>query len=256
MTAPRPSSGGRKSPPGYSPASPAACVTGCSPPTTPAAPSSRRMFTAAVHPHAGLTAPSEDEDKQAAQRRTEAVDAAWAAIEAAPPPSPAELDHARHAYRDTSPVQQTLFDDPPQDSTQDGSRATASRPPRPAPSGRGAPDGAGRPSRQQPPRRLSRRPADPARSPRRRPGPPQPLNPPLPPRSTIRTRITLTRAPAQKKTSPPRRPAQPQHPPAIPRPRPVPRTPRLLTTMTLNHRRHRPRTATSRSPCTACPARS
>ena len=101
----------------------------------------RRMFTAAVRPDAGLAAPSEEEDKQAVQRRTEAVDAAWAAIEAAPPPSPAELDHARHVYRDTSPVQQTLFDDPPQDSTptQDDIRATASRPPRPAPSGPAAP---------------------------------------------------------------------------------------------------------------------
>ena len=103
-----------------------------------------RIFTAAVRPQAGLTAPSEDEDRQTTQRRTEAVDDAWAAIEAAPPPTPAQLDHARHVYRDTSPVQQTLFDDPPQDSTQDGSRATASRPPRPASSGRGAPDGAGR----------------------------------------------------------------------------------------------------------------
>ena len=112
-------------------------MTGCSPPPAPAAPSSAAVLTAAVHPDAGLTAPSEEEDKQAAQRLREAVDAAWAAIEAAPPPSPAELDHARHVYRDTSPVQQTLFDDPPQDSTQaqDGTRATASRPPRPAPSG-------------------------------------------------------------------------------------------------------------------------
>ena len=108
----------------------------------------RRRLTAAVHPDAGLTAPSEEEDEQAVQRRTEAVDAGWAAIEAAPPPSPAELDQARHVYRDTSPVQQTLFDDPPQDSTptQDGTRATASRPPRPAPSGPAAPAGAGRPA--------------------------------------------------------------------------------------------------------------
>ena len=76
-----------------------------------------RLLTAAVHPDAGLDAPTEDEDEQAAQRRNEAVDAAWSAIEAAPPPSPAELDHARHLYRDTSSVQQTLFGDPPQDST-------------------------------------------------------------------------------------------------------------------------------------------
>ena len=125
-----------------------------------------RLFTAAVHPHAGLTAPSEDEDQQATQQRTEAVDAAWAAIEAAPPPTPAQLDHARHVYRDTSPVQQTLFDDPPQDSTQDGTRATASRPPRPASSGRGAGRAVSDSSR---PAGSARRPADPARSPRRRP---------------------------------------------------------------------------------------
>ena len=108
----------------------------------------RRMFTAAAHPDAGLTAPSEEKDKQAARQRRAAVDAAWAAIEAAPPPSPAELNHARHVYRDTSPVQQTLFDDPPQDSTQaqDGARPTASRPPRPAPSGPAASAGVGRPA--------------------------------------------------------------------------------------------------------------
>ena len=107
----------------------------------------RRMFTAAAHPDACLTAPSEEKDKQAARQRRAAVDAAWAAIEAAPPPSPAELNHARHVYRDTSPVQQTLFDDPPQDSTQaqDGTRPTASRPPRPAPSGPAA-SAAGRPA--------------------------------------------------------------------------------------------------------------
>jgi N12 class adenine-specific DNA methylase len=108
----------------------------------------RRRLTAAVHPDAGLTTPSAEKDKQAIQRRTEAADAAWAAIEAAPPPSPADLDHARHVYRDMSPVQQSLFDDPPQDSmpVQDGTRATASRPPRPAPSGPAAPAGAGRPA--------------------------------------------------------------------------------------------------------------
>ncbi len=95
----------------------------------------RRMLTTAVHPDAGLTAPSEEEDKQAAQQRREAVDAVWAAIEAAPAPSPVELDHARHVYRDTSPVQQALFDDPPQDSMQapDATRAAASRQLRPAP---------------------------------------------------------------------------------------------------------------------------
>ena len=97
----------------------------------------RRLFTAAAHPHAGIAVPGEEQDKQATRQRTEAVDAAWAAIEAAPPPAPAGLDHARHLYRDTSPVQQTLFDDAPPDSTRtpDRSRATSSRPRREAPSG-------------------------------------------------------------------------------------------------------------------------
>ena len=167
-----------------------------------------RMFTAAAHPDAGLTAPSEEEDKQAAQQRTEAVDAAWAAIEAAPPPSPAELDHARHVYRDTSPVQQTLFDDPPQDSTQAPSTA---RP-------RG-----------------------------------------LPPGSTTRSRPSRQRTSPDEASQPPRRqtrtrPARPERAGRTPGP-PVPRTPVLLTTMTPSHRRHRPPTATSRSPCTTCPAR-
>ena len=45
----------------------------------------------------------------------DALDAAWAAIEAAPPPSPAELDDARHVYGGASPAQQALFGDPPPD---------------------------------------------------------------------------------------------------------------------------------------------
>ena len=175
----------------------------------------RRMFTAAAHPDAGLTAPSEEKDKQAARQRRAAVDAAWAAIEAAPPPSPAELNHARHVYRDTSPVQQTLFDDPPQDSTQaqDGARPTASRPPRPAPSGPAASAGVGRPAAK-------------AAAPQ---AAPDPQDPPGHHAAGTRRQNPGTAA--------------------------VPRTPVLLTTMTPSHRRHRPQTATSRSPCTTCPAR-
>ena len=45
----------------------------------------------------------------------EALDAAWAAIEAAPPPSPAELDDARRVYGGASPAQQALFGDAPPD---------------------------------------------------------------------------------------------------------------------------------------------
>ena len=108
----------------------------------------RRRVAAAVHPNAGLTAPGEEEDKQAGERLTEAVDAVWAAIEASPPPSPADLENACHVYRDTSPVQPALFDDPQQDSTpaQDSTRATASRQPRPAPSRHAVPAGTGRPA--------------------------------------------------------------------------------------------------------------
>ena len=57
--------------------------------------------------------PGRDKDEPGSLR--EALDAAWAAIEAAPPPSPAELDDARHVYRGASPAQPTLFSDPPPD---------------------------------------------------------------------------------------------------------------------------------------------
>ena len=107
----------------------------------------RRTVSAAVRRDPGA-APGEEEDKQARQRLREAVSAAWAAIEAAPPPSPADLDRARRDYRDWRPAQQTLFDDLPQDSTrgQHGTRAAASRPPRPAPSGPAPSAGNGRPA--------------------------------------------------------------------------------------------------------------
>ena len=170
----------------------------------------RRMFTAAAHPDAGLTAPGEEEDKQAARQRREAVDAAWAAIEAAPPPSPAELDHARHVYRDTSPVQQTLFDDPPQDSTQaqDGARRTASRPPRPAPSGPAASAGVGRPAA---------KPAAPQAAPAHRQDPPRHRAAGPPPQHD---------APARAAASAGARPGRAPEPAALPQPAstPVPLT--------------------------------
>jgi N12 class adenine-specific DNA methylase/superfamily I DNA/RNA helicase len=95
----------------------------------------RRRLTAAVPPDVGLTTPADEEAKQASKRLSEAIDAAWAAIEATPPPSPAELDNARHAYRDTGPIQPALFDAPQQDSApaQVSTRAPGSRQPRPAP---------------------------------------------------------------------------------------------------------------------------
>jgi hypothetical protein len=107
----------------------------------------RRAVSAAVRQDPGAV-PGEEEDKQARQRLREATDAAWAAIEAAPPPSPADLDRARHDYRDWRPVQQTLFDDLPQDTTraQDGSRTAASRPPRPAQPGPASSAGSVRPA--------------------------------------------------------------------------------------------------------------
>ena len=174
MTAPTPSSRGRRSPHGYSRVSPPACGTACSPPTTATSAVFRRVLTAAAIPRRRLTAPSEEEDKQAARQRREAVDAAWAAIEAAPPPSPAELEHARRVYRDTSPVQQTLFDDPQQDSTQaqDGARPTASRPAATAPSGPAATAGVGRPAAK--PAAPQAAPAHPQDQPRHRAAGPPP----------------------------------------------------------------------------------
>lgn len=77
----------------------------------------RRSLIAAVHPGTGPAAPSEGEREQASRRLREAAGTAWAAIEAAPPPTPDDFNRARHAYRDTSPVQQTLFDHLQQDST-------------------------------------------------------------------------------------------------------------------------------------------
>ena len=45
----------------------------------------------------------------------DALDAAWAAIEAAQPPSPGELDDARRVYGGAHPAQQALFGDPKPD---------------------------------------------------------------------------------------------------------------------------------------------
>jgi hypothetical protein len=89
----------------------------------------RQWLTAAVHPAA--TAPSGQAEEQATQQHHEATTAAWAAIDAAPPPAPADLEHSRHFYRDTSPVQDSLFT---QDTTPDRPQAAArQQEPRPAP---------------------------------------------------------------------------------------------------------------------------
>jgi N12 class adenine-specific DNA methylase len=79
---------------------------------------SRRRLTAAAHPQASLTAPGDQDDEQATRTLREAIADAWAAIEAAPPPAPAQLEAARRTYRDTSPVQEALFGDPRQASQQ------------------------------------------------------------------------------------------------------------------------------------------
>ena len=65
----------------------------------------------------------------------DALDAAWAAIEAAPPPSPAELDDARRVYGGARPAQQTLFGDAPPD------RENTPRPAKASPARQGEPLG-------------------------------------------------------------------------------------------------------------------
>src|SRR5204862_213317 len=49
--------------------------------------------------------PSAKERDQAERGLHDAAADAWAAIQAAPPPSPADFERARYAARDTSPVQ-------------------------------------------------------------------------------------------------------------------------------------------------------
>ena len=124
----------------------------------------RRTVSAAVRQDPGAV-PGEEEDKQARQRLREAVGAAWAAIEAAPPPSPADLDRARRDYRDWRPVQQTLFDGPTQDSTltPGDTRITAPPQPRAGPAAPPAPSDAARPAATA---------AAPPTAPPRQPGPP------------------------------------------------------------------------------------
>jgi hypothetical protein len=96
-------------------------------------------FGAVINP-ATQAAPSDEEQHQTSQRLRAAHDAVWAAIQVAPPPSPADFDRARYAARDTGPVQETLFGlrDVP-DSADDADAATdlppAGQPGRPAPGG-------------------------------------------------------------------------------------------------------------------------
>jgi hypothetical protein len=71
-----------------------------------------REIGAVINPGT-VAKPSAAEKERAGQRLRAADDAAWAAIQAAPPPSPADFHRARYAARDTSPVQDSLFGDVP-----------------------------------------------------------------------------------------------------------------------------------------------
>jgi hypothetical protein len=51
----------------------------------------------------------QDRVEELRTRLNEAIDEAWTAIDAAPPPTVGQLEQSRHTYRDTSPVQDTLF---------------------------------------------------------------------------------------------------------------------------------------------------
>ena len=104
----------------------------------------RRRLTAVAHPHSGVAAPSGQEDEQSARQLREAIAAAWSAIDAAPSPGPAQLEQARRTYRDTSPVQETLFTgtEPAQqhdDASRVAGQAAAGARPSPQAPGPGAP---------------------------------------------------------------------------------------------------------------------
>ena len=71
-------------------------------------PAPGRKRTAAARPPAGTADPAGQADDPLPGPLREAIDAAWAAIEAAPPPAPADLDHARTVYRVTGTARQPL----------------------------------------------------------------------------------------------------------------------------------------------------
>ena len=100
-------------------------------------PAPGRTRTAAARPPAGAADPAGQADDPLPRPLREAIDAAWAAIEAAPPPSPADLDHARTSYRGTGTAQQAPSrqsrQDRPAGPDRDPGTATRSRtPPGPA----------------------------------------------------------------------------------------------------------------------------
>ena len=123
----------------HQPAGPAAVRRRRLPQGLPAAGS-----TAVAHPHSGVAAPSGQQDEQSARQLREVIAAAWAAIDAAPSPGPAQLEQARRTYRDTSPVQETLFTgtEPAQqhdDASRTAGQAAAGARPSPQAPGLGAP---------------------------------------------------------------------------------------------------------------------
>ena len=95
-----------------------------------------RNRTSAARPPAGAADLAGQADDPLPRPLREAIDAAWAAIEAAPPPAPADLDHARTVYRGTGTAQQPLPAGPAETSQ---TITPAPRPraePRPAPPSR------------------------------------------------------------------------------------------------------------------------
>jgi hypothetical protein len=105
-------------------------------------PAPGRKRIAAARPPAGGADPAGQADDALPGALRAAIDAAWAAIEAAPPPSPADLDHARAVYRATSTAQQPLPGSPAKNGQPDRTATPAPRPqaePRPAPPQPGIP---------------------------------------------------------------------------------------------------------------------
>ena len=72
----------------------------------------RATLTEIAEARATLSGQPGDDGGMAEYLRTrlhEAIDEAWAAIDAAPPPTAGQLEQSRYTYRDTSPVQDSLF---------------------------------------------------------------------------------------------------------------------------------------------------
>ena len=119
-------------------------------------------------PPGGSPAPAGDtEQAELRARLRQAIEDAWDAIDAAPPPTAAQLDQAAATYRDMSPVQGSLLDEQPGPGEQPApARPAAARParrePRPAPARQGT---TARSQHRPPPHRPTpphRRPGSPA----------------------------------------------------------------------------------------------